>query len=171
MLQIGFGRVGVFDKRYERTMIEINGIVLLKGKVTMGHGSRVCVTDNAELHIGRDFCNTAMGTIICAKKITIGDNVLTSWNTLIMDTDWHNVIDLNTGCQQPKSKEIHIGNNVWLGTRSVILKGSTIPDGCIVGANAVVTKAFTNENTLIAGNPAKERKQGVTLQREDKAKS
>lgn len=47
-----------------------------------------------------------------------------------------------------------------------ILKGSVIPKGCIVAANAVITKSFENENALLAGNPAIEKKHGVTLHKE-----
>ena len=43
-----------------------------------------------------------------------------------------------------------------------LLKGSVIPTGCIVAAEAVITKTFKNENTLLAGNPAVEKKHGVT---------
>lgn len=167
MLKIGFGGVGIFDKRYERSMMQIDGDIVLQGRqFNIGHGSRICVCKGGELVLGDNFCNTAMMTIVCKKRITFGENVLTSWNTLVMDTDWHEVADLNSGKTKPKTKGITIGNNVWLGTRSVILKGSVLPDGCIVGANAVVTKAFNNENTLIAGNPARECRSGVTLKRD-----
>ena len=54
--------------------------------------------------------------------------------------------------------EFSIGNNVWLGWRAVVLKNSCIPDGCIVAVNALVNKSFVTRQTLLAGNPAKERK-------------
>ena len=49
---------------------------------------------------------------------------------------------------------------------ATILKGGVIPKGCIIAAKAVVTKSFENENTLLAGNPAIEKKYGVTLHKE-----
>lgn len=48
-----------------------------------------------------------------------------------------------------------VGNDVWLGYRSVILAGVTIGDGAIVGAYSVVTKDVP-PYTIVAGNPAKE---------------
>lgn len=80
-----------------------------------------------------------------------------------MDTDWHSIQNTITGEIYPDTKEIIIGNNVWIGTRSVILKGSVIPDGCIIGANTLCSKYFSETESVIAGNPARICKSNVTL--------
>ena len=49
---------------------------------------------------------------------------------------------------------VTIGNNVFIGTKAVILKGTTIGDNCIVGAGSVVRGTFP-DGVVIAGNPAK----------------
>lgn len=51
-------------------------------------------------------------------------------------------------------KNLHIGKNVWIGSRSVILPGVTIGDGAIVAAGTVVTKDVP-ANTVVGGVPAK----------------
>lgn len=51
-------------------------------------------------------------------------------------------------------KPIKIGNNVWVGTRVIILPGVEIGDNTIIGAGAVVTKSFPKD-CIIGGNPAK----------------
>lgn len=48
----------------------------------------------------------------------------------------------------------HIGNDVWVGANSVILKGRTIGDGAIVGAGSVVTRDVP-PYAIAVGNPAK----------------
>ena len=50
-----------------------------------------------------------------------------------------------------------IGKNVWIGANVTILKDSVIGDNCVVGAGSVV-KGKYRENTVIAGNPAVEKK-------------
>lgn len=52
------------------------------------------------------------------------------------------------------SKEIRIGKNCFLGCNSIVLKGTVLGDGCVVGAGAVVSGKF-EENCVIAGNPAR----------------
>lgn len=163
MLSIGFGCVGIFDKKYERSIWEVTGCIELKGKATFGHGSRISVGKDGVLIVGNQFYNTAAMTIVCQKRIILGDNVITSWNTLVMDTDWHPIINIETSDILPISKEIIIGDNVWLCTRCVLLKGTVIPDGCIVGANSLCSKRFETANSLIAGNPATVRKNNVTM--------
>ena len=162
LVKIGFNKVGVYDIKYERCILEINGIMTFKGCATCGQGARICILKGGNLLIGDKFLNNAAMTIICEKSIVIGDNVLTSWNTLVMDTDFHNVVDTSTGMVNNRSMEIVIGNNVWIGTRVVVLKGSQIPEGCIIGAMSHVNKKFESTNSLIAGNPARISKTEIT---------
>lgn len=165
MFHFGFGSVGAFDKRYERSILQIGGILEIEGKATFGHGCRICVTKNTIVHIGADFVNTAAMTLICAHNIYIGKQVTVSWNVLIMDTDWHNTINTKTNSVGCHYRPIYIGDKTWIGTRSIILKGSYLPKGCIVGAGAVVTKQYKEENICIAGNPASIVKKDITMHR------
>ena len=144
IVKIGFGDVGIYDKKYQRSILEIAGTITCNGKTNIGHGSRICVMRNGNLTFGANFSNTAQITIVCAKEIKFDDDVLTPWDTLIMDTDFHQTINLGNNRLSIKEKSIFIGKNVWIGTRAVILKGSLIADGCIVGANALVSPQFRN---------------------------
>ena len=59
-------------------------------------------------------------------------------------------------CKQgvTKVKGVTIGNDVWIGTRVIILPGVTIGDGAIIEAGAVVTK-YVMPYTVVGGNPAR----------------
>jgi acetyltransferase-like isoleucine patch superfamily enzyme len=56
---------------------------------------------------------------------------------------------------------VKIGNEVWVGENVYITKNASVADGCIIGVNSVVTKTFSQEQCVLAGNPAKEVKGNV----------
>ena len=162
IVRCGFGCVGIFDKKYQRSILEISGQVIISGKCFFGTGSRICVMEKGILEIGNNFNNTAKITVVCAKNIKIESDVLTSWDTFIMDTDFHHIINTNTNKLSIMEKPISIGKNVWIGMHSVVLKGSEIADGCIVGACSLVSGKFDEQNCLLAGDPAKIIKKNIT---------
>lgn len=51
-------------------------------------------------------------------------------------------------------RPVHIGNDVWLGRRVMIMPGVTIGDGCVIGAGAVVAKDIPPYSVAV-GNPAR----------------
>ena len=53
-----------------------------------------------------------------------------------------------------KSADVIIEEDVWVGTRAIILSGVTLGRGCIVGANSLVNKSIP-PYALVAGTPAK----------------
>lgn len=161
MIKIGYGDVGIFDKVFSRTILELNGEIIFYGKADIGHGSKISVGNKGKLHIGEKFKITAETEIVCHNEIKFGKNILISWDNLIMDTDFHKIYDINSKKQTNYSKKIIIEDNVWIGCRNVILKGTTIKKGSVVGANSLIIGEFKEENILIAGNPAKIKRKNI----------
>ena len=97
--------------------------------------------------------------ITATQSVEIGDDVLIGSNCMIADTDFHPLdADIRRECPndltKTKSAPIKIEKDVFIGARSIILKGVTIGEGSIVGAGSVVTKDIP-ANEIWAGNPAK----------------
>lgn len=90
--------------------------------------------------------------ISAANKISIGDNCLIASNVYITDSDWHGIY--NRVALPTDYTPVTIGNNVWLGDSCTVIKGVTIGDNSVIGANAVVTQDVP-ANVIVAGNPAK----------------
>lgn len=150
-IKIGFGEVGIFDKHRSRSIWQVSGTIEFKGKAKIGHGSKISVS--GKLVIGNDFCITAESSIVAQKEISFGNNVLVSWDALIMDTDFHDIFDKG-GRHLNAPMPINISDNVWIGCRTLILKGTHIADGVVVAAASTVTKSINESNAVIAGSPA-----------------
>lgn len=159
MIKLGFGGVGIFDKKYSRTIYQVSGKIVFNGSANIGHGSKISVNKSGKLILGDNFRISAESTIVCNKKIVFGDNCLLSWNILIMDTDFHKII--SNGKITNLNKEIIIGEHVWIGCRCLILKGTNIPNNSIISANTNIYKSFTKQSTVIGGNPPRAIKENI----------
>lgn len=154
LIQIGYGNVGVFDKKKSRTVWEVYGDITFSGNAIIGHGSKIIVGPEASLLFGDNFKLTAESSIIAFNKIQFGNECLISWETQIMDTDFHKIKNEN-GEILNIPKPIIIGNHVWIGSRCTILKGSVIPDNSIIGVNSLVNNELPESNCIYAGIPVK----------------
>ncbi|CAK6476280.1 2,3,4,5-tetrahydropyridine-2,6-dicarboxylate N-acetyltransferase [Peribacillus frigoritolerans] len=101
-------------------------------------GSKLRVRKGAEMQIGRNtFLNH--GCIFTAhERISIGENVQFGPNVLIYDHDHdykqkHGLKDLLY-----KTTPVKIGDNVWIGANTVILRGTKIGNNCVVGAGSII---------------------------------
>lgn len=85
--------------------------------------------------------------------ITIGSNVFLAPGVHIY-TATHPLDPVERSSGYEYGKSVKIGNDVWLGGRSVICPGVTIGNNVVVAAGAVVTKDVP-DNVVVGGNPAK----------------
>ena len=104
-------------------------------------------------YIGENFYANFDCIILDVAKVFIGDNCLFGPRVCVF-TPAH-PIDAevrNTGIEY--GKEIHIGNNVWVGGNTVINPGVTIGNNVVIGSGSVVTKDIP-DNVVAVGNPCK----------------
>ena len=115
----------------------------------------------ASVVIGDDF--SCHGVDIESQEralVRIGTDCQFSREILIRNGDGHPIYQ--SGKIINRARAVCIGNHVWVGQRAVILKGSKIPSGSIVGCASVVTKDFSiDSNIIIAGNPARKVKENI----------
>ena len=154
-IKIGFKGVGTQDVLFKRSVLEINGIIEFKGRAVLGSGCQIHVGSKGHLIIGNNFLNTCTGHISCSLSISFGENALLAWDSLVMDSDFHEIENIESGKTLLMVRPVYIGDNVWLGTRSVVLKGTEIGNNTIVGASSTVSGKFPEGNCIIAGMPAK----------------
>ena len=166
MIQFGMeqGSYGKRAKKQSVLMFEGNGKIIFTGHADFAATAEVTVYNNAVLKIDDGFFSNSNVVINVTKSVNIGKNAQIGWNVEIIDTDGHDICNMN-GEKINTDMPVNIGDDVWIGARAAILKGAKIPDGCIVGYGSLVTKAFTDEHSVIAGTPAKKIKDNVTWRR------
>lgn len=142
------------------TVIFINGTwILPSSNMYIGSGTRIEIEEDAELIVKEGLNITGLCTIICRKRIVLGEDVLVSWDTQFMDSDAHAIWDKDGFVNE--DKPIEIGEHVWVGCRTTILKGSKIPTNTIVASGCLVSGCFMEANTILAGVPAKVIKKSI----------
>lgn len=164
MVQIGFGNVGIFDRVKSKSILELNGKIILSENINIGHGSKISIMKEGVLTLGKGFTINAESTILCNYDIQFGENCLISWDCLIMDTDFHKILDCN-GNQLNKDNKIIIGSNVWVGCRSAILNGARVGDNIVIAANSTISKSLISQNILVGGSPARVLREGIYWER------
>lgn len=78
--------------------------------------------------------------------------------------DSHAIVDAQTGARINHARDIRIGNHVWIAAHCIILKGVSIADNSVVGTGSVVAPVH-EEGVIVAGNPAKIVKRGISWTR------
>jgi acetyltransferase-like isoleucine patch superfamily enzyme len=116
------------------------------------HSSVVIVEKGAELIIGKDVYIGHYNNIRCSKRIVIGSGTKIAQFVTIVDLNY-DVSKKYLNFNEAIKKEVIIGENVWIGSNSVILAGVTIGNHSVIAAGSIVTKNVL-ENTIVAGNPA-----------------
>jgi acetyltransferase-like isoleucine patch superfamily enzyme len=116
----------------------------------------IVVKKNAELSIG-DNTGFSGTSITVTTKIIIGKYCNFGGNTAIWDTDFH-PLDSNErrihNTDKIRNAPVVIGDDVFVGAYSLIMKGVTIGDRSIIGAGSVVSKNIPPDE-IWAGNPAR----------------
>jgi len=145
---------GMVDSQCQIFVDRPHGLLQLGKRISIGRRSTLQAT--GQLSIGdRTFINHDV-RIICHDRIVIGSHCLLAPYVSVLDHD--HFCDFKDGKLRRDimiKKPVEIGDHVWIGEKTTLLKGVSIGKNSVIGANSVVTKSFP-ENSVIAGNPAKQ---------------
>lgn len=133
-----------------------NSTIHIEDNVRLDRGIRLLSTNNALIQIGK---GTRIGLYTVfngGDSITIGPKCLIS-GFCYLQTSMHKFEKIDVPVQEQGYQHLPVvlSEDVWLGTHVVIMPGTTLGKGTVVGSNAVVTKPF-GDNKILAGVPAKE---------------
>lgn len=157
MVQIGANGSDMFG--HLCTTIDVRGNIIIRGSgIRVGHGSLLRVEKDGTLDFSEGSILGARNIIFCCKSIKFEQNCLFSWDCQILDSDTHSIKDMVSGEIKPKTQDIVIGKNSWIGNHVIINKGTVLPEGTIVSAMSLLNKDYSiilNKNSVIGGIPAR----------------
>lgn len=131
-----------------------------KGYILFG-GNKSSITIGNKTTIGS-------ANIFCAEgdtHISIGEDCMLGRDIRIITGDFHSVIDMQTNKRLNLSKNITIGDHVWVGYHASIMKGALISRDTIIASNAMVNKENFIPNVILAGVPSKIIKENINWDR------
>ena len=133
-----------FNLMYKKRVLKMSNMDI---KIAEWKKAGVTIGENCRLYCDRPIDRDAF-------LLTIGNNVTVSGGTVFLCHD-------NSAAKVSNNKftdifgKITIGNNCFIGNKTIVLPGVTLADNTIVGAGSVVTHSFLKEGCIIAGNPAR----------------
>ena len=120
----------------------------------LGHGTKIRCHEGV-VAIG---AKTVLGqecTISAYQHVSIGRECVIADRVMLIDFD-HGMVEVDrpVRLQGIYKRDVQVGNNVWIGYGACILRGVTVGDNAVIGANAVVTHDVPT-NAVVGGVPAK----------------
>ncbi|WP_295592416.1 acyltransferase [uncultured Methanobrevibacter sp.] len=139
-----------------------NSIIYLSSN-TNKYFLHITTNNNSVLYIDENcYFNNKIYIILSeSKNVFIGKNCLFSFGIWIRLADPHLIYDIDTMRRINPSESICIGDHVWIGQDTLLLKGTKIGSGSIIGAKSLVPNKKIPSNCIWGGNPAKEIRKNV----------
>lgn len=146
----------------------VGGLPYVTGPVEIHIGNNVQLGEKLSIMSGRildrprlilkDCVGIGLNTIfVVNREVIVEEYAIISWDCRISDSDGHHRdAGLRAAGKPPDAKDIQpvrIGRYAWIGNGSHIMKGVTVGEGAIVGANSVVISNIP-PYSLAMGNPA-----------------
>ncbi|MBQ6261625.1 MAG: hypothetical protein IJK59_10310 [Firmicutes bacterium] len=151
--------------RLSNSFLDFNGSnsLIYLGSNRHDYLLHVFINNDQVFHMGKDnYINGKLTAVLSEQKhVFIGSCCLFSTEIVFRNADPHLIYDIDTKKRINLSKSIFVGDHVWIGQRSMLLKGTQIDSGSIIGAMSVVSGKKIPHNSSWAGNPVRQIKSGV----------
>lgn len=133
-------KFSVVERFSPNVVVEINkGGILHLGKMVRAHtGCKLKVRKGATLMLGDNVRINYNCMIFCHESISIGAGCEFGPNVLVYDHDHDFKCEEGIKSGKYLTAPVTIGENVWIGANTVILRGTTIGDNAVIGAGSIV---------------------------------
>lgn len=159
------GRDGVDNEvRIGRGFRTRRGLLILvegsRNRVVVGEGVTwsgiIRVTgDDLLVEIGDRSDGKRVAITAYGASVRIGQDCLFARDIALRTSDIHPILDIETGIRLNAPADVTVGDRVWIGLESALLKGASVASDTVVGMRTLVTRRFEEEHCVLAGSPAR----------------
>lgn len=138
-----------------------SGLIIFNGKCSILKGAKI--NNQGIIELGDQSLIGENMMVIIREKLFIGKFSRLPFNTIIMDSSGHPILNIEKGTINRFTNPIYIGNYCWIGNSCSINGGTYLPDYTIVANKSLLNKDYSNidKYSLIGGSPAKLLRNGV----------
>jgi acetyltransferase-like isoleucine patch superfamily enzyme len=155
---IGFGQPYEMNSLH-KGIAEINilGKMVFKGHVQFGKDYFIYIGEKGYCELGHMASLASNAKLICIEQIVLGNYARFGSESQIMDTNFHQMVDTQSGEKFKMTMPILIGDYNYATSRVTVLQGTKTPDFCTIASNSLCNKDYTSlgSNILVGGIPAK----------------
>ena len=155
---IGFGQSFEFPTTYRGIAeISLRGKLVFNGYAQIGKDCVMLISENARCEFGYMAALGSSVKLICSKEIILGDWTGVGYESQIIDTNSHPMMNTETGEHYPITGTIKLGDYNSVSNRVSIMQNTVTPDYCVVASNSLCNSNYTNLGThiLLGGIPSK----------------
>ena len=134
------------------------------GKAVIAGGFSIRLDNCGIIEFGKNFVCNSYCFFASNSLMKFGDDCVLGWKVNIRDADGHKIFYINDNNEQEINtpRNVIIGNHVWIGANTDILKGTHIGDDCIIAYGTLLTgQCFNSPNAIIGGNPPRVLKEKI----------
>ncbi len=173
------GMIG-FGQPYEMTTRScgiaeffLEGKFIIKGHIQFGKDCFVYIKKGAQLQMGHMASLASSGKIICTNTISLGEWARIGSESQLIDTNFHQMINTNTGDKTHTNNAITIGDYNFVSNRVSIMSNTITPEFCTIASNSLTNKDYSlfGKNILIGGLPSKLLKENISRDWDGERKS
>lgn len=160
-IHFGMIRIGIlYNCHYwinKKTHLEMRkgGRIVFHGTCSIAKGAHIELEPNGLIEIENKVNINAGLNLYSFYKVRIGKGCRIGFETTIMDSDFHPMYDILGDRLTKTYAPVEIGENCWIGMKTIIKKGTKIHPNNIIASASVVSGLFRKGNCIIQGNPAK----------------
>lgn len=154
----------IFKKSSNCAEICFEGNWVVKGNISFGYDFKLYIEKGAYFENGA-WCTIANNCkIICTQKIVLGDSVKLGDESQILDSNFHDLLDLKNNTVLYRKGTVFLGSYIYVGNRTTIKLKAIIPDYSLIASNSLCNKDLSSYgiNNLFGGVPARFIKSDIT---------